>query len=118
MDVVTALMDESERRYPNGYQPEDIDNEDEAFNRGMDDFVVLMVSVVVIAPDEILEVQPCEIITESTGCTPGDRSEDRRRRVGEARGYGRSELDECLLFRRLIGKQPSRVPDFLLRQLM
>ena len=58
MEVFKALINESERRYSDDYQPipEDIDNEDEAFNRGMGVFVVLVIGAAVIAPDETLQI--------------------------------------------------------------
>jgi len=59
IEVFKALIEESERRYSNDYQPipKDMDNEHEAFNRGMGDFVVLMVGAAIIArSDETLQV--------------------------------------------------------------
>ncbi|KAL4112689.1 hypothetical protein QTP88_016431 [Uroleucon formosanum] len=58
MDVVTALLDASERRYSTDYEPEVKDDGEEVFDGGINDFVVSMVSVVVIASEMILEMQP------------------------------------------------------------
>ncbi|KAL4121005.1 hypothetical protein QTP88_013593 [Uroleucon formosanum] len=79
MDVITTLLDESELQYSINFQPEDIDNEDEAFNREMDDFVVLMVSVAVIALDEILE---------EIGDGDGMKTEDKQVNTGTRRRSG------------------------------
>ncbi|KAL4141861.1 hypothetical protein QTP88_004417 [Uroleucon formosanum] len=58
MDVVTALLDASERRYSTDYEPEVKDDGEEVFDGGINDFVVSMVSMVVIASEVILEMQP------------------------------------------------------------
>lgn len=61
--MVNALINKSESQLPENYQhiPEDIYNEDERrlTETGMGDFVVLIVGVAVIAPDETLQLQPC-----------------------------------------------------------
>jgi len=59
MDVIAALMDKIECRSPNDYKPEVIDDGEEAFAGELGDFAVSMVNAVVIARDEIFEVQPC-----------------------------------------------------------
>ncbi|KAL4148214.1 hypothetical protein QTP88_002497 [Uroleucon formosanum] len=61
MDVVTALLEASERRYSIDIQPEVTDDGDEAFSDAMGDFLVSMVSAAVIAHSSsvVLAAHPC-----------------------------------------------------------
>lgn len=79
MDVVTALLEQSERRYSTDYEPEVKDDGEEAFDGGINNFVVSMVREVLIASEVIFEVQP-------SGTSKPQRGQDAPEEIGNVDG--------------------------------
>ncbi|KAL4148266.1 hypothetical protein QTP88_002546 [Uroleucon formosanum] len=83
MDVVTALLEASERRYSIDIQPEVIDHGDEAFSDAMGDFLVSMAA-------------PQEIGGDGDGVKTVDEPVDAGMQPAEAEESAKNEDAGCL----------------------